>query len=203
MTNWTKSIKKSSDRIPCGIIWQNPKSSEELMPDNRIKSHPILKDNSSPTTPFYWENQKLLAKPGEMISSALFANGIKVFGHHPKDGSPQGIYCANGQCSQCMVLANQVPVKACMTPVEEGMHVCPVNGLYPLPEVASSGSVRNPEITYEEPDVLILGGGPAGLSAAIELGKLGVNVILVDDKDRLGGKLVLQTHRFFGSSEAV
>jgi sarcosine oxidase, subunit alpha len=25
----------------------------------------------------------------------------------------------------------------------------------------------------------------------------------VDDKHRLGGKLVLQTHRFFGSSDAV
>ncbi|MFN2322395.1 MAG: FAD-dependent oxidoreductase, partial [Trueperaceae bacterium] len=28
-------------------------------------------------------------------------------------------------------------------------------------------------------------------------------VLLIDDKDRLGGKLVLQTHRFFGSVEAV
>ena len=51
--------------------------------------------------------------------------------------------------------------------------------------------------------VLIIGGGPAGLSAAIELGKLGVEVLVVDDKHRLGGKLVLQTHRFFGSAQAV
>ncbi|MGD9361966.1 MAG: FAD-dependent oxidoreductase, partial [Desulfobacterales bacterium] len=29
--------------------------------------------------------------------------------------------------------------------------------------------------------------------------KLGVNTLIVDDKDRLGGKLVLQTHKFFGS----
>jgi sarcosine oxidase subunit alpha len=190
-------------RFPGGIIWQNPNNIKELMPDNRIKTHPILKDNSTPTTPFYWEKQKLLAKPGEMISSALIASGINVFGHHPKDGSPQGIFCANGQCSQCMVLANQVPVKACMMPVEEGMQVNPVNGLYTLPKVVSNGSSKPSEMIYEEPDVLILGGGPAGLSAAIELGKLGVRVILVDDKDRLGGKLVLQTHRFFGSSEAV
>ena len=136
------------------------------MPDNRIKSHPILKDNSTPTTPFYWEKQKLFAKPGEMISSALFANGIKVFGHHPKDGSPQGIYCANGQCSQCMVLANEFPAKACMTPVEEGMLVYPVNSLYQLPEMVSTGALKNSEMIYEEPEVLILGGGPAGLSAA-------------------------------------
>jgi sarcosine oxidase subunit alpha len=40
------------------------------------------------------------------------------------------------------------------------------------------------------------GGGPAGLSAAIELGKAGVRALLVDDKHRLGGKLILQTHKF-------
>ena len=46
---------------------------------------------------------------------------------------------------------------------------------------------------------MIIGAGPAGLAAAIELGKLGVKTLIVDDKDRLGGKLVLQTHKFFGS----
>ncbi len=59
------------------------------------------------------------------------------------------------------------------------------------------------DIEKIEIPVLIIGGGPAGLSAAIELGKLGVKVLLIDDKHRLGGKFVLQTHRFFGSSQAV
>ncbi|MEA4812026.1 MAG: FAD-dependent oxidoreductase [Anaerolineaceae bacterium] len=173
------------------------------MSDNRIHSHPILKDIYPAAIPFYWNKQRFLAKPGEMISSALFANGVSVFGHHPKDGSPQGIYCANGQCSQCLVLADHVPVKACMTPVTEGLKVAPVDGLQVLPKVVVKGGFKTASTPYEEADVLILGGGPAGLSAAVELGKLGVSVILVDDKDRLGGKLVLQTHRFFGSSEAV
>ncbi|RPJ82021.1 MAG: FAD-dependent oxidoreductase, partial [Acidobacteria bacterium] len=48
----------------------------------------------------------------------------------------------------------------------------------------------------------VIGGGPAGLTAAIELGKAGVRTLIVDDKHRLGGKLVLQTHKFFGSIEA-
>jgi len=52
-------------------------------------------------------------------------------------------------------------------------------------------------------DVLIIGGGPAGMSAALELADSQVDVLLIDDKDRLGGKLVLQTHRFFGSIKAV
>jgi NADPH-dependent 2,4-dienoyl-CoA reductase/sulfur reductase-like enzyme/Fe-S-cluster-containing hydrogenase component 2/bacterioferritin-associated ferredoxin len=53
----------------------------------------------------------------------------------------------------------------------------------------------------EETDVLVIGAGPAGLSAAIEFGKLGLRTLVVDDKDRPGGKLVLQTHKFFGSIE--
>ena len=48
-------------------------------------------------------------------------------------------------------------------------------------------------------DVAIVGGGPAGLCAAIAAAKLGVKVVLIDDNDRLGGQLVKQTHKFFGS----
>jgi NADPH-dependent 2,4-dienoyl-CoA reductase/sulfur reductase-like enzyme/Fe-S-cluster-containing hydrogenase component 2 len=50
-------------------------------------------------------------------------------------------------------------------------------------------------------EVLIIGGGPAGINAAIELGTLGIETLLVDDKNELGGKLTLQTHPFFGSRE--
>ena len=48
-------------------------------------------------------------------------------------------------------------------------------------------------------DVLVVGGGPAGLGAAKELAALGLSVAIADDKESLGGKLVLQTHKFFGS----
>ncbi|HOU18433.1 MAG TPA: NAD(P)/FAD-dependent oxidoreductase, partial [Candidatus Marinimicrobia bacterium] len=50
-------------------------------------------------------------------------------------------------------------------------------------------------------DILVIGGGPAGLTAALELAQLNYNVIVVEDKEKLGGKLLLQTHKFFGSIE--
>lgn len=171
------------------------------MSDYRIKQHPILPIPKKKEFSFTWQGQTILAQEGETIASALFANGIRVFGHHQKDGSPQGIFCANGQCSQCMVLANGKPVKSCMEVVQPGMEVMPSEGLPELPKVPNAPRM-NPIPEIEVP-VLIIGGGPAGLSAAIELGKLGVKTILVDDKHRLGGKLVLQTHRFFGSTSAV
>jgi sarcosine oxidase subunit alpha len=171
------------------------------MAEWRITEHPILPIEPRETVAFYWKGQKLLAREGETIASALFANGVRIFGHHPKDGAPQGIFCANGQCAQCLVLADGKPVKSCMALVQPGAHVEPADGLPELPAVRRPPDVD--EIDEMRVPVLIIGGGPAGLSAAIELGKLGVHVLLVDDKHRLGGKLVLQTHRFFGSTNAV
>jgi len=48
-------------------------------------------------------------------------------------------------------------------------------------------------------DIAIVGGGPAGLCAAIAAARLGAKVVLIDDNERLGGQLVKQTHKFFGS----
>jgi NADPH-dependent 2,4-dienoyl-CoA reductase/sulfur reductase-like enzyme/Fe-S-cluster-containing hydrogenase component 2/bacterioferritin-associated ferredoxin len=165
----------------------------------RIRKHPILTIPEKRSIPFSWNGTPLSGLEDEMIASALIANGVTIFGHHPKDGSPQGIFCSNGQCSQCLVIADDLPVKACMTPLRPGMAVQSVEGLPQLPE-ADAEPVSAPVETVAV-DVLIIGGGPAGLSAAIELGKLGVPTLIVDDKDRLGGKLVLQTHKFFGSVE--
>jgi NADPH-dependent 2,4-dienoyl-CoA reductase/sulfur reductase-like enzyme/bacterioferritin-associated ferredoxin len=136
---------------------------------------------------------------GEMISAALFANGIHIFGHHPKDNSPQGMFCANGQCSQCLVITDGRPVKACMTPLVEAMQIESVEGLPTLREDDAEPQIQSVKI--KDVDVLIIGAGPAGLAAAVELGKLGVDTLIIDDKDRPGGKLVLQTHKFFGSVE--
>ena len=78
------------------------------MTDCRLKSHPILDIPAASEFDFTFDGQTIRAKRGEVISSALFAAGIKIFGHHQRDGAPQGIFCANGQCSQCMVIADGI-----------------------------------------------------------------------------------------------
>jgi len=59
----------------------------------------------------------------------------------------------------------------------------------------SEESVSSHEVEEARPDVLVVGGGPAGLSAALECGRLGLNVMLIDDSSKLGGRLSLQTSR--------
>ncbi|MBI5543312.1 MAG: FAD-dependent oxidoreductase [Deltaproteobacteria bacterium] len=171
------------------------------MADYRIQEHPILTVPTGPEIQFTWKEQALKARPGETIASALFAQGVRVFGHHAKDGAPMGIFCANGQCAQCSVIADGLSVKSCMVQVREGIKVEPLDGRAALPD-PRQGDLRFRDIETLETECLILGGGPAGLSAAIELGRAGVNVVLIDDKSALGGKLVLQTHKFFGSIDA-
>lgn len=50
-------------------------------------------------------------------------------------------------------------------------------------------------------ELAIIGGGPAGLSAAITAASLGAKVTIIDRNDNLGGQLVKQTHMFFGSQK--
>ena len=52
-----------------------------------------------------------------------------------------------------------------------------------------------------EPEIVIVGGGPAGMCAAISAADLGADVLLVDRSKKLGGQLVKQTHMFFGSKK--
>jgi sarcosine oxidase, subunit alpha len=170
----------------------------QIMCDYRITRHPILDCSEKDKISFYYNEKKLKAKRGEVISTALFANGIKIFGKHHKDNSEQGIFCANGQCAQCLVIANGKSVKSCVTEITKNMRVEPITSTPSLPkDDVIPNEIK--EINEYTTEVFIMGGGPAGLSAAIELAKNGLKVIIADDKTMPGGKLGLQTHNFFGS----
>ena len=51
----------------------------------------------------------------------------------------------------------------------------------------------------KEVEILVIGAGPAGLSAAIEAAKYGAEVLVVDENNKPGGQLFKQIHKFFGS----
>lgn len=165
---------------------------------NRIKNHPILDSNERrKKVKFYFDDKELFGFENEMVSSALIANGIKEFSIHQKNDMPQGIFCANGQCSKCTLIIDGIAQKSCITPLKENMRIKTLTKLPKLPpDDEALGNHKKRELKCE---ILVVGGGPSGLNAAIELAKLNYSVILIDDKEQLGGKLVLQTHKFFGS----
>ena len=50
-------------------------------------------------------------------------------------------------------------------------------------------------------ELIVVGAGPAGLSAAIEAAKTGLSVAVFDENKKPGGQLFKQIHKFFGSKE--
>ncbi|MBI2238297.1 MAG: (2Fe-2S)-binding protein, partial [Actinobacteria bacterium] len=147
---------------------------------------------------------------------------------------PRGLLCMEGACPNCMVGVDGIPnVRACVTPVREGMKVArqnawpsverDVKGLidrfsFLLPpgfyykifhrprilwttvepiirRMAGLGKVpseedhgHRPRISLH-PDVLVVGGGPAGLAAATEAARAGVRAMLIEQRHDLGGHL--------------
>jgi NADPH-dependent 2,4-dienoyl-CoA reductase/sulfur reductase-like enzyme/Fe-S-cluster-containing hydrogenase component 2/bacterioferritin-associated ferredoxin len=167
---------------------------------SRIHAHPLLTvSEGREEVRFFFDGEAVTGFLGEPVASALMARGIRVFSLHPKDKAPQGLFCANGQCSQCTVLIDGIPRKACVTPLKAGMDVRTLKGLPALPE--SDEPLQQAERRTIRTDILVIGAGPSGLSAAYELGRMGFQVIVADDKEAAGGKLVLQTHKFFGSEQ--
>ena len=53
----------------------------------------------------------------------------------------------------------------------------------------------------ERYDLIVIGAGPAGLSAAIEAAKNGLKPVVFDENSKPGGQLFNQIHKFFGSKE--
>ncbi len=167
---------------------------------SRIENHPVLKpEESRKSVSFTFNGNVCEAYEGEMVSSALFANGFKEFSIHKKDNASQGIFCANGQCAQCTVIVDGMPLKSCVTPLRGGMDIRTMKHVPKLPE--DDRTISNYEKRIINTDVLVVGGGPSGLTAAVELARHGFRVVIADDKNHLGGKLLLQTHKFFGSEE--
>ncbi len=161
----------------------------------RIIEHPIIEFKRGRKIHFYYNGKKLEAYEGETIAAALYANGIKILSKSLRKGRPRGFFCGIGKCSSCLMKVNGIPnVRTCITLIKEG-------------DVVEDNDMVLPEKEYPEckftklnTDIAIVGGGPAGLSAAIEAADY-ANVLLIDENHRLGGQLIKQTHKFFGSKK--
>ncbi len=161
----------------------------------RIKEHPILDFQRGREIYFYYNGKKIKAYEGETIAAALYAAGVKTLSKSLRLHRPRGFFCGIGKCSSCLMKVDGVPnVRTCITPVREGMIV--EDNDMELPEKEYEGC----EFRKIEADIVVVGGGPAGMNAAIEAAKY-AKVLLIDENPRLGGQLIKQTHKFFGSKK--
>lgn len=168
-----------------------------------IKKHPILAFKRGRRVEFFFDGKKMPGYEGEPIAAALHANGVRVLRRSIKLNRPRGFYCAIGNCSSCLMQVNGEPnARVCVEKLEEGMIVETQMGkgdLSPAKVNPISSSGKGSRI--RKTDIAVIGGGPAGLSAAISANQMGAKVTLLDRNSRIGGQLIKQTHMFFGSEK--
>lgn len=169
----------------------------------RITEHPILDFNKGKKVTFMFNGTPVEGFEGESVAASLHAAGIRKLHESEVLHRPRGLFCAIGNCSSCVMRVNgEDNVRICVTPVREGLVVEEQARKAVLdPEKRHlPGSLRpKTEITT---DVLVIGGGPAGMNAALEAASHGLKVILLERNEKLGGQLIKQTHKFFGSEKA-
>jgi len=166
--------------------------------DLRIWKHPILEFKRDKPVYIYLGDEKIKAYEGETIAAALYASRIKIYSRSVKYSRPRGFFCGIGKCSSCLMRVDGVPhVRTCITLVKDGMKIEYEKGRGE-PPVATEMEVKKEKL---DTDLVVVGGGPAGLSAAIVAASLGVDVYLVDENPKAGGQLIKQTHKFFGSKD--
>lgn len=144
---------------------------------------------------FTVDGEEFTGHPGDTLASALIANGRINAGNSLYEDRPRGIMSAGVEESNAMVkIAARFPgdVAESMLPATT---VTLVDGL--KAELLSGLGKLDPEEDraeydkkYVHTDVLVVGGGPAGLAAAREAVRTGARVMLLDDQPELGGSLL-------------
>ena len=164
----------------------------------RIKNHPVLDFKKQKKISFQYNNKKIEGYTGDTIASALHANKIKTLSKSLKHKNPRGFFCGIGKCSSCLMRVNDIPnVRTCIAPLKQGIKVEMQDKLADLPNAKFTCE----KIKTLNTDVLVIGAGPAGLCASINAAKQGAKVLLVDENSKVGGQLIKQTHKFFGSKQ--
>jgi thioredoxin reductase len=149
------------------------------------------------TIPIQFDGETLHARPGESLAATLIAHGVQQF-RTTISGQPRGVFCGMGVCQDCLVEIDSVANRrACMTKIEKPITVHRGAHARPLPPVSASGSgsgsyVAAPEPEVREPELLVIGAGPGGLSAALFAQRAGVQVTVLDERSQAGGQYYKQ-----------
>ena len=132
-----------------------------------------------------FDGDAIPALAGETIAAALSAAGIVAF-RRTASGAPRGLHCGMGACFDCVVTVDgRIGQRACMTKVADGMVV---SGEAVLPLAPLGDDPVGPQSDERICDVLVVGAGPAGLSAAIAAAEAGADVVVLDERAATGGQ---------------
>ena len=137
-----------------------------------------------------FEGTPLVARAGETVAATLAAHDIKVF-RTTASGAGRGLYCGMGVCQDCLLEIDGEPnQRACMRRVTAPTSVRRQTSPAALPPPAARPAPIDPPPL--RPDVLVIGGGAGGLTAAAVAAEAGAEVVLIDERPTPGGQFFKQ-----------
>jgi sarcosine oxidase subunit alpha len=200
---------------------------------NRLNQLPTLRIDPAVKHTLTYRGKTYQGVAGDTVATALFANGIRIFGRSLKYHRPRGMYSLDGECSNTCMQIDGIPnVRTENTLLKDGMTVKAQNvkgsaqwdwlgfldkmdwmmpaGFYyktmhkpaaiwptamkQIRKIAGLGVISADHKTkgqYDElflkAEITVIGGGAAGMAAALAAAKSGRRVILLESRPHLGG----------------
>ncbi|MDQ0390516.1 2Fe-2S iron-sulfur cluster-binding protein [Labrys monachus] len=147
----------------------------------------------SGTITITFEGEPVEAREGESLAAALTAHGIDAF-RTTRCEAERGLFCGMGVCQDCLVEVDGKPnQRACMTRVDRPLSVRREAHARPLaPAMQGQPPATIGDVEVQMPEILVIGAGPGGLSAAIAARRAGAQVLVVDERSQPGGQYFKQ-----------
>lgn len=160
---------------------------------HKISSHPILDLNTTEEITFKFNGINIKGEKGFTIAAALHQAGFPIHSHSLRKRE-RSLECGIGKCGACEMLVDGQIKRICITKVDNVKEVAEIPHDYA--PVTTDKKLDTPNKVYRT-EVVIIGAGPAGLAAREELNKKGIDNIVIDNNEHIGGQFLMQTHQFF------
>lgn len=223
----------------------------DSLPAGRLAPGPTCRVDFARPLAFSFLGRSMTGFAGDTVASALYANGVRIFGRSLKYRRPRGLYSMEGESSNTLMEIDGVPNECAeTTELRDGMSVRAQNvrgdpktdrfafidafdrlmpaGFYyrlfhrpyrlwplfqnglrrmagtgvldPRRELESGGRWRSGTQAerYLNAEVAVIGGGPAGMAAALAAAESGMRVCLFERRGWLGGHLAWRTREYEG-----
>src|SRR5215510_1434966 len=145
------------------------------------------------TESFTFDGAEIPFVPGQSVAAALLAADVRVT-RVTRGSRPRGVFCGIGACFDCLLVVNGQPnVRSCLRPAHAGDVVQTQRGPGDEQRAArAQDALGGSDRRTIGAEVVVVGGGPAGLAAAVSAADSGADVVVVDAGLALGGQYLRQ-----------